>query len=75
MKPVVVESTTLITVAYDADHMILQLEFRDQTIYHYFGVPVDLYRGLLAAPSKGHYFNQRIRDRFPYFRLQTVSLS
>ena len=75
MKAVAVESTTLTTVAYDAERMILQLEFRDQAIYHYFKVPVEIYRGLLAASSKGLYFNQRIRGQFPYLRLDALSLS
>lgn len=46
MKPLVVESTTLITIAYDLDHLVLQLEFRDRTIYHYFDVPVDVFSRL-----------------------------
>ncbi len=68
MKPIVVESTTLATVAYDADHEFLQIEFRDRTIYRYFSVPADVHEALLRAPSKGGYFNQNIRGQFPYAR-------
>ena len=75
MKPVLVESTALTTVAYDAERMILQLAFRDQAVYHYFDVPADLYQGLLDAPSKGHYFNRRIRCQFQRLRLHTPPLS
>jgi hypothetical protein len=39
MKPTTVESTSLATVAYDADHQFLQIEFRDRTIYQYSSVP------------------------------------
>jgi hypothetical protein len=61
-----VESTTLATIAYDEALELLQLEFRSQAIYQYFSVPVAVYIAFLDAPSKGRYFNQVIRGRFPY---------
>ncbi len=61
-----VESTTLATIAYDEALELLQLEFRSQAIYQYFGVPVAVYSAFLDAPSKGRYFNQIIRGRFSY---------
>lgn len=61
-----VESTTLRAVAYDNSRGLLQLEFRSQALYHYYGVPAAVYEGLLSAPSKGSYFNRIIRGRFPY---------
>jgi hypothetical protein len=64
-----VESTTLATVAYDEARELLQLKFRSQSIYHYLGVPAIVHHALLNAPSKGRYFNQAIRGRFPYKRL------
>lgn len=33
--------------------------------YRYSGVPLDVARGFGAAPSKGGYYNQWIRNRFP----------
>lgn len=61
-----VESTTLATIAYGEGLELLQLEFRSQAIYRYFGVPVEVYIAFLNAPSKGRYFNQVIRGRFWY---------
>jgi hypothetical protein len=66
MRIKAVESTTLATIAYDEALELLQLEFRSQAIYQYFGVPVAMYIAFLDAPSKGRYFNQVIRGRFPY---------
>jgi len=66
MHVIAVESTTLATIAYDEARKLLQLEFRSRAIYQYFGVPVAMYQALLGAPSKGSYFNQFIRRRFPY---------
>jgi hypothetical protein len=64
-----VESTTLATVAYDEARELLRLEFRSQAIYQYLGVPPIVHQALLSAPSKGSYFNQAIRGRFPHRRV------
>ena len=66
MQVVTVESTVLATVGYDEVRKLLQVEFSGRAIYHYFGVPAAVHQGLLAAPSKGCYFNQAIRGRFPF---------
>jgi hypothetical protein len=75
MKPVPVQSTTLTTVAYDADRELLQLEFRDQTVYRYFDVPAHLHENLLRASSKGSYFNALIRGQFAHAWVSVNSLS
>ena len=64
-----VASTTLATVAYDGIRNLLQLEFRSGAVYHYLGVPAAVHEALLGAPSKGSYFNQAIRGRYPYVRV------
>jgi KTSC domain len=66
MRVATVESTTLLTVSYDQARALLQLEFCSRAVYQYFSVPAAVYQSLLAAPSKGRYFNQAIRGRFPY---------
>lgn len=63
-----VESSTLTAVAYDNYNQMLQLRFRDGSIYSYSRVPADIYEALLIAPSKGKYFNSRIRGRFAHQR-------
>lgn len=66
MRVTAVESTTLVTVSYDEARELLQLEFCSRAIYQYFHVPAAAHQALLDAPSKGRYFNQAIRGRFPY---------
>ena len=68
MLAAAVESTTLATVAYDAQGQLLWLEFRSRAVYCYFGVPPAVHQDLMAAPSKGTYFNRNIRGRFPYHK-------
>lgn len=68
--PVPVNSTLLFSVTYAVGESILQLEFCDGAIYNYFAVPEVIVNGLLAADSKGSYFNRRIRRYFRYTRLR-----
>ena len=66
MRVATVESSTLATVAYDEARELLQLVFFSRAVYQYFGVPGAVHQALLGAPSKGKYFNDAIRGRFPY---------
>ncbi|SPE36711.1 Imidazoleglycerol-phosphate synthase (modular protein) [Candidatus Sulfopaludibacter sp. SbA6] len=67
---VAVRSRLLASLAYDQDETILQLEFRDGTVYQYFQVPRQTYQSLLQADSKGAYFNSHIRNVFRCARLR-----
>jgi hypothetical protein len=69
MQAITVESTALATVGYDEARELLQVEFCGRAIYQFFGVPVAVHEGLLGSPSKGSYFNQAIRGRFPFCRI------
>lgn len=64
----VVESSLLASVEYSIDQ-ILDLRFRSEVTYRYFAVPYPVVQGLIAAESKGAYFNRHIRTRFAYQRL------
>jgi hypothetical protein len=61
-----IHSTLLARVTYDLGDSCLQLEFCDGAIYAYFAVSETVHRELLAADSKGVYFNTQIRSRFRY---------
>jgi hypothetical protein len=63
-------STTLTRVAYQMGSALLELEFRDGSVYHYAQVPEALHHDLLRADSPGLYFNLRIRGRFPHLRVR-----
>ncbi len=66
---VAVQSRSLASLAYDHNQAILQIEFRDGTVYQYFHVPRQTYQDLLQADSKGTYFNRHIRSIFRHARL------
>jgi hypothetical protein len=65
-----IESKLLSAVAYDAEHSMLYLRFRDSgDVYRYFEFPPEQYTQLLAAESRGRYFLTHIRNEFRYERL------
>ena len=66
MKITPVESSTLSTVGYDEGGERLQLEFHSRAVYQYFAVPCAVHEALLAATSKGSYFNHAIRGRYRF---------
>ena len=63
-----VESSLLSSIGYSID-ATLELEFRSGAIYRYFAVPQTVFEGLIAAASKGAYFNRIVRNCFRYQRL------
>jgi lysyl-tRNA synthetase class 2 len=47
----------------------LDIEFVNGRRYRYLDVPAAVYRALRVSPSKGAFFNARIRNRFAFQRL------
>jgi hypothetical protein len=66
--PAIRSSSVIAWVEYQKPARILEVGFKQGRRYSYFGVPETEYRALLAASSKGAYYNARIRDRYPYWR-------
>lgn len=64
-----VDSSSIASLAYDAGLQILEVEFRNGSIYQYEHVQADDYRALMSADSKGAEFNRRIRPRHPHRRV------
>lgn len=67
-----VESQALISVGYDPDRRIMEVEFEGGAVYRYLDVPAELYAGLMAAPSQGQYFAEHVRNvGFEYMRMDS----
>jgi len=73
MQHVLVESSTRSSAGHDAQSAVLELQFRNGAVYRYLLVSQRVYRDLLGARSKGGYFNQNIRGRYAYQRVQVAS--
>lgn len=61
-----VESSVIRRVEYDEDERALLVTFTSGLTYRYANVPEIEYDALLGAPSKGVFFNERIKDRYPF---------
>lgn len=59
-----VASSTIRSIGYDPQALVLEVEFRRGGVYRYLKVPELIYRRLMASDSKGAFFNSSIADRF-----------
>ncbi len=69
MQRIELNSTALEAATYQDQLALLELEFRDGTVYQYCVVPAQTYQELLLAESKGAYFHSHIRNRFAYAKV------
>ena len=61
-------SSVLSAMTYSRE-ATLELVFRSGAVYRYFSVPPRVVEELIAATSKGAYFNRHVRNRFRSQRL------
>lgn len=64
-----VQSSNLASVGYDPASAELFIRFWSGGLYRYSGVAFEVYVGLMNSPSKGSYFDYRIRYVYPTWRL------
>jgi len=60
-----VRSSNIRSVGYDPASLTLEVEFHSGSIYQYSGVPETIYQGFMRAASKGSYFHNHIKGRYP----------
>jgi len=56
-----VASSALLAVGYSTRLRALEVEFRNGAIYRYLDVPPSVYRDLMEANSKAHFYDESIR--------------
>lgn len=66
-----VDSSVIADAAYGQTVPVLTIRFQTGRVYHYYDVPEEIYRDLMAAESKGQYFNRRIRNQYLFKRETT----
>lgn len=69
MRRVDVESDLIHSIAYDEEQRTLDIRFHDSGTYRYYEVEPEVVEELLDAESKGHYFNDFIRDAYLFTQL------
>ncbi|MBW4474716.1 MAG: KTSC domain-containing protein [Stenomitos rutilans HA7619-LM2] len=70
MQRQAVVSSDLQSVGYDEASRVLEIEFKNNTVYQYFGVPAGEHRGLMSAASHGKYLHAHIKNAYPYERVR-----
>jgi len=63
-------SSNLKSVGYDMNTKTLEIEFKNGSVYQYYEVPLDVYEGLMKAPSHGKFFHAHIRNVYRYKRIK-----
>lgn len=56
-----VSSSNLASVGYDPEQRILEVGFRNGSVYQYLRVPNHVYEGLMRASSHGRYFDAFVK--------------
>jgi hypothetical protein len=69
MRRTRVSSSVIASAGYKARTRSLEIEFVSGRIYQYLGVDRRTHDELLAAPSKGTYFNAHIKDEYAFVRI------
>ncbi|MBN8968782.1 MAG: KTSC domain-containing protein [Rhizobiales bacterium] len=67
-------STAIRSLSYDVTKRELWVMFTTGRRYVYADVPPEVYRAFFSATSRGTFFNQEIRDRYPYRELTSHPL-
>ena len=64
MKRILVNSEELLSVGYDAELQVLEVEFSDKNVYQLVNVSADVYASLMNAPNQYEYFMAHIDTKF-----------
>ncbi len=66
MERQAISSTSIRSVGYDPDQKMLEIEFQSGEVYDFHDVPQEVYRDLMQAESHGQFFQQNIREKYPF---------
>lgn len=64
MQMITVNSSAISAVGYEADTMQMRIRFKQGETYTFCRVPQNVFEGLLAASSKGTYYDRHIREKY-----------
>lgn len=66
---IAVQSRDIAIIGYDSTEKTLEVAFRTGGVYRYGGVPRDIYEAFMGAESHGGFFQEHIRNCYPYTRV------
>jgi hypothetical protein len=65
VKMTPVSSSAIEAVGYDPSTGLMRIRFTGGNEYDFCDVPENVYQALMSASSRGTYYNDYIRDRYP----------
>jgi len=69
-RGITLESRTVASAGYDDPSATMEVEFVEGRVYRYFVVPRSVFDALLTADSVGRFFQEHIRDVYPFERIR-----
>jgi hypothetical protein len=66
MDRLLVNSSNLVSVGYDAAAKVLEVEFQSGLVYQYFDVEESTYQDLMTSESKGQFFHDNILKEYDF---------
>lgn len=70
MIRVPVKSTNILSIGYDPDSQMLEIEFNTKRVYRYSNVPPHVYAGLMKSESHGKYFQAHIANAYSHVEVR-----
>ena len=65
MRMIPVSSSALSAIGYDPQTRRMKITFAQGHTYDFCRVPQQVFDALMRAPSKGTYYNENIKGRYP----------
>lgn len=68
MERKIVSSSNIKSIGYLLG--VLEIEFKNRSIYQYKNVSENIYKRLMNSSSKGTYFSENIKENYPYRKIK-----
>ena len=65
-----VASSNIASIGYNADEKVLEVEFLDGSIYHYFDISLEVHRAFMEASSKGRFLHMNIKGIYEFAKVE-----
>lgn len=69
MERKTVISSNIASIGYDSLNNILEVEFKNFSVYQYLNVPLRIFEGIMSASSHGGYLAAHVKPVYSYKRI------
>ncbi len=70
IKLLPVVATTIKRMGYDTSTQTMAIEFKSDTLYHYYNVPKQVYLDMLNSESIGSFLAKEIKDKYKFEKVE-----